>query len=146
MTVAKIHFDGWLALPATARRKLNLSVGDALTVEVVEESIVLKRATSAASEDSADDAEAVPAPAAPVEKAASGKKARDKVGAAEREREPEPSAPAPAAKPRRRAAAAPAAVKPVLPPGLKARGRRTKGGVAEGAKAQKANSGAKSKD
>ncbi len=110
MPTIQVHYDGWLALPEAVRRKLGVSTGDRLEVEVAEGAVVLRPARRAGAAG-----EATPEPAADERP----------VGA-----EPEPAAaPSPAAKrgagrPRK----APADV--ALPPGPKARGRR-KGIVAE---------------
>ena len=42
MTILKLHYDGWLALPAALRRKLRLDKGAALKVELVDGTIVLR--------------------------------------------------------------------------------------------------------
>ena len=38
----KLHFDGWLSLPAHFRQQLGLDAGDALEAELVEGTIVLR--------------------------------------------------------------------------------------------------------
>src|SRR3954447_369279 len=42
VTTLKLHYDGWLALPAALRRKLGLDEGAALEVELVDGTIVLR--------------------------------------------------------------------------------------------------------
>ena len=42
MTTLKLHYDGWLALPAALRRKLGLDKGAMLEVELVDGTIVLR--------------------------------------------------------------------------------------------------------
>jgi bifunctional DNA-binding transcriptional regulator/antitoxin component of YhaV-PrlF toxin-antitoxin module len=47
MTTIKLHYDGWLALPAALRRQLSLETGDLLEVELVDGAIVLRLPGSA---------------------------------------------------------------------------------------------------
>ena len=42
MTTLKLHYDGWLALPAALRRKLGLDEGATLELELVDGTIVLR--------------------------------------------------------------------------------------------------------
>src|SRR4051794_4480327 len=42
VTTLKLHYDGWLALPAALRRRLGLDKGTALEVELVDGTIVLR--------------------------------------------------------------------------------------------------------
>ena len=72
----KLHFDGWLSLPAPFRQQLGLHAGDELEAELVGGTIVLrpsKGSAKAAQEGAAPDAAAAtPAPsilAAPVQDA-----------------------------------------------------------------------------
>ena len=62
----KLHFDGWLSLPAHFRRQLGLDPGDEIEAELVDGAIVLrpaKRLTKAAeATTTAEAAEAMPAP------------------------------------------------------------------------------------
>ena len=44
MTTLKLHYEGWLALPAAFRQKLGLSRGAALEAELVGGTIVLRPA------------------------------------------------------------------------------------------------------
>jgi AbrB family looped-hinge helix DNA binding protein len=46
MTIVKLHFDGWLTLPAVIRRQLELETGDALTIQVQDGAILLRREAS----------------------------------------------------------------------------------------------------
>jgi antitoxin component of MazEF toxin-antitoxin module len=78
----KVHFDGWLALPAHFRQQLKLASGAELEAELVDGSIVLRpvgatRAIPAEAEEVA--AAAVPAPsilaAAPEPEEAAGEPA-----------------------------------------------------------------------
>jgi AbrB family looped-hinge helix DNA binding protein len=121
MTRLKIHYDGWLALPAAVRRKLGLATGDELEVEVVAEGLLLrtaKRGTRPVESELEEEEQPAPAVAAPAPAPA-------------REPEPAPEAAAPpVAKTRTRTgtarkdkAAAPTL--PGLPPQLHARGRRS---------------------
>ena len=62
----KLHFDGWLSLPAHFREQLGLHAGDEVGAELVEGTIVLrpgKGSAKAVQEGMAPDAaEAMPAP------------------------------------------------------------------------------------
>jgi bifunctional DNA-binding transcriptional regulator/antitoxin component of YhaV-PrlF toxin-antitoxin module len=105
VTTLKLHYDGWLALPADFRRKLGLGKGQALEAQLVGGTIVLRPA---------------------------GMKA---VEAVEVEVEPEPAVTEPAAaeapaKPRARRKQATTATT-ALPPALKSRSRKAR--AAEGA-------------
>jgi bifunctional DNA-binding transcriptional regulator/antitoxin component of YhaV-PrlF toxin-antitoxin module len=42
VTTLKLHYDGWLALPADLRRKLGLGDGAELEIEIVEGTVVLR--------------------------------------------------------------------------------------------------------
>jgi bifunctional DNA-binding transcriptional regulator/antitoxin component of YhaV-PrlF toxin-antitoxin module len=111
VTTLKLHYDGWLALPADFRRKLGLGKGQALEAQLVGGTIVLRPAGMKAAE------------AVEVE--------------VEPELAPEPAVmePAPAeapAKPRaRRKQATTATATATLPPALKSRGRKAR--AADGA-------------
>ncbi|MEO1144073.1 MAG: AbrB/MazE/SpoVT family DNA-binding domain-containing protein, partial [Cyanobacteria bacterium J06638_22] len=48
MTNVKLYYDGWLALPATVRRRLALKNGDRLALEVIDGGIVLRPETEIA--------------------------------------------------------------------------------------------------
>jgi bifunctional DNA-binding transcriptional regulator/antitoxin component of YhaV-PrlF toxin-antitoxin module len=107
VTTLKLHYEGWLALPADFRRKLGLGKGQALEAQLVGGTIVLRPA---------------------------GMKA---VEAVEVEVEPEPAVTEPAAaeapaKPRaRRKQATATTATATLPPALKSRGRKAR--AADGA-------------
>src|SRR3954453_3893666 len=66
MATLRIHYEGWVALPESFRRKLGLERGDALEAELVEGTIVLRPVKGSAKvvqEGIAPDAaEAMPAP------------------------------------------------------------------------------------
>ena len=51
MSTVQLRYDGWVTLPAAALKKVGLSTGDRLEVEVTGDAIVLRRAQkSSASE------------------------------------------------------------------------------------------------
>ena len=66
MATLRVHYDGWVALPESFRRKLGLERGDDLEAELVEGTIVLRPAKGSAKavqEGMAPEAaEAMPAP------------------------------------------------------------------------------------
>jgi antitoxin component of MazEF toxin-antitoxin module len=68
MTRLKVHFDGWLALPAHLRQQLGLASGAELEAELVDGSIVLRPAGAASTTPAEAErvastaAAAVPAP------------------------------------------------------------------------------------
>src|SRR3954452_21993944 len=68
MATLRIHYEGWVALPESFRRKLGLERGDDLEAELVDGTIVLrsaKRLAKAVKEGPAQEAaEVVPAPSA----------------------------------------------------------------------------------
>src|SRR5436305_14993445 len=68
MATLRIHYDGWVALPESFRRKLGLERGDDLEAELVEGTIVLrpsKGSAKAVKQGVAQEAaEAMPAPSA----------------------------------------------------------------------------------
>ena len=103
--LVRIHYDGWLALPPIARRQLGLNTGDQLEVVTTDDGILLRRRKPDAA------ASPVEEPAAPVvaEPKAKPLKVRDTARAAK-----------PRSMSKGRAEA-------VLPPALKARGKRAKG-------------------
>jgi bifunctional DNA-binding transcriptional regulator/antitoxin component of YhaV-PrlF toxin-antitoxin module len=65
MPTIQVHYDGWLALPDTARRKLGVGTGDRLEVEIADGAVVLRPARRA---DAAG--QAVPEPAVATEQPA----------------------------------------------------------------------------
>jgi AbrB family looped-hinge helix DNA binding protein len=117
MTTLKLHYEGWLALPAGLRRKLGLKSGDQLEAELVRGTIVLRPAGWPTSpperpdeaEGGSERAAAPPAGEAKSQPAAAAAKAP-------------PAAPRTTRKP------APAS----LPAALKGRGRRKVKEMAEG--------------
>ena len=109
MSTIQMRYDGWLTLPAAVRQKLGLGTGDRLELELVGDTVVLRRARrSSAAEPATTEPEPVPeTEQLPVEAAAE---------------EPAAGAPGPVVKrgpgrPRKTPVAA-------LPPNLKTRGRR----------------------
>ena len=68
MPTLKLHYEGWLSLPAALRHRLGLSTGDRLEVELIEETLVLRPAAKAKHPTPGEDQEVVtdsPAPDAP---------------------------------------------------------------------------------
>lgn len=120
MTRIKVHYDGWIALPAAVRRKFRLVTGDELELEQTADGIMLRARKPGR-----------PAVAGDGEAAANGEAAAPQ---AEASAEPAPMLPegpveAPAAEkaaaPKRgKRAAAPARVA-ALPAETQARGRRS---------------------
>jgi AbrB family looped-hinge helix DNA binding protein len=116
MTTLKLHYEGWLALPAGLRQKLGLKSGDQLEAELVRGTIVLRPAGRPASPPRLPDK-----PAAQPERAAAAMAGETK---------PQPAAAAaktPPAAPRTTRKPAPAS----LPAALKGRGRRKVKATAE---------------
>jgi bifunctional DNA-binding transcriptional regulator/antitoxin component of YhaV-PrlF toxin-antitoxin module len=113
VTTLKLHYDGWLALPADFRRKLGLGKGQALEAQLVGGTIVLRPAGMKAAEAVEVEVELEP------------------------ELAPEPALMEPAAaeapaKPRaRRKQATATTATATLPPALKSRGRKAR--AADGA-------------
>jgi AbrB family looped-hinge helix DNA binding protein len=58
MPSVQVHYDGWLALPEAVRRKLDVTTGDRLEVEVADGAVVLRPARPA---DAAGDVALDPA-------------------------------------------------------------------------------------
>jgi AbrB family looped-hinge helix DNA binding protein len=102
MSTVKIHFDGWIALPATLRSQLSLQTGDTLEVEQVEGGLMLRVSNGAA----ASMQEAAPEPSIQPAPAAADLPARRKPGRPKRVAPPD----------------APASI--ALPPKLRSGGRR----------------------
>jgi AbrB family looped-hinge helix DNA binding protein len=113
MPKVRLNYDGWLALPAAARRALGVDTGDQLEVEVVDGRIVLRPLTSAVAAESPAAEELPPAPVGP-EPAVAMPSSEVKRG---------PGRP-------RKATRAPSAGT-VLPPHLKARGAKRKAAAAD---------------
>jgi AbrB family looped-hinge helix DNA binding protein len=108
MTRLKIHYDGWLALPAAVRRKLGLATGDELEVEVVAEGLLLrtaKRDTRPVESEPEEEEQPAPAAGAPATASAPTAKTRARTGAAKKDQTASTALPG-------------------LPPQLHARGRR----------------------
>jgi bifunctional DNA-binding transcriptional regulator/antitoxin component of YhaV-PrlF toxin-antitoxin module len=110
VTTLKLHYDGWLALPADFRRKLGLGKGQALEAQLVGGTIVLRPAGMKAVEAVEVEVEPEPAPAVM-----------------------EPAAAEAPAKPRarRKQATTATTATATLPPALKSRGRKAR--AADGA-------------
>ena len=98
MSTVQLRYDGWVTLPAAALKKVGLSTGDRLEVEVTGDAIVLRRAQKSSASERAT--------AKPVPEAAQPPVAT-----------PEPAVKRGPGRPRKRPIAA-------LPPTLKTRGRR----------------------
>jgi AbrB family looped-hinge helix DNA binding protein len=72
MAKVRVNYDGWLALPATVRQRLDLSTGDELELELVDGGVVLRPLRStAAGEASPESVTAEPAAPEPPPAAAS---------------------------------------------------------------------------
>jgi AbrB family looped-hinge helix DNA binding protein len=109
MTTLKLHYEGWLALPAGLRQKLGLKSGDQLEAELVRGTIVLRPAGRPTAP-----------PGLPDEPETEPERA---VASAAGEAKPQPAAAAAKAPPAaRRTARQPAQA--TLPAALKGRGRR----------------------
>ena len=68
MPTLKLHYEGWVSLPAALRQQLGLSSGDRLDVDLVDGTIVLRPATKAGRPVPREDREVaidLPAPDAP---------------------------------------------------------------------------------
>lgn len=94
MPTLKLHYEGWLALPAALRQKLGLNTGDRLDVDLVDGAIVLRPASTA--RQPMQPEEAIQAPAAEVPPAATP--ARRKPGRPRKVRATDELVPAPAPK------------------------------------------------
>ena len=46
MPSAKLHYDGWVAIPATMRRRLGVDTGDKLDLELTENGLLLRNPNS----------------------------------------------------------------------------------------------------
>ena len=55
MPKVRLNYDGWLALPAAARRALGVDTGDQLDVEVVDGRIVLRPLKAPAAAEVAEE-------------------------------------------------------------------------------------------
>ena len=114
MPKVRLNYDGWLALPAAARRALGVDTGDQLEVEVVDGRIVLRPLKASAAAESSADEELPPLPVEPEPAAAVTAPSSRKAGSGRP----------------RKATAAPSAAGTVLPPRLKARGAKRKAATA----------------
>ena len=68
MPTLKLHYEGWLSLPAALRHRLGLSTGDRFEVELIEETLVLRPAAKAKHPTPGEDQEVAtdsPAPDVP---------------------------------------------------------------------------------
>jgi AbrB family looped-hinge helix DNA binding protein len=65
MPKVRLNYDGWLALPAAARRALGVDTGDQLEIEVADGRIVLRPPKTSAAAGSPADEELPPAAAEP---------------------------------------------------------------------------------
>ena len=103
MTTLKLHYDGWLALPAALRRELGLDKGAALEIELVDGTIVLRpsgegRGSAVGREREATEApvalasSAPPSPRADTPATREGDRAR---------KDPDPTPPDQASRPKR---------------------------------------------
>jgi AbrB family looped-hinge helix DNA binding protein len=109
MPKVRMNYDGWFALPTGVRRKLGLSTGDQLDLEVVDGAVVLRPLKSAVAAERPAAEELPPPPLQPEPALAVDASPGVKRGPG---------------RPRKAATAAPAGT--VLPPHLKARGARRK--------------------
>ena len=122
MATLKLHYEGWLALPAGLRQKLGLKSGDQLEAELVRGTIVLRRTGRPTSPQTLpDEPEAEPErTAAPI---AGETKSTSAAAASPATAETPPAA--------RRTTRKPAQAT-TLPAALKSRGRRKVNEAAEG--------------
>ena len=67
MTALKLHYDGWLKLPASLQHALGTATGDLLEVVAAEGGLVLRKAATPASTtiEATSPSATAPAPAAP---------------------------------------------------------------------------------
>jgi AbrB family looped-hinge helix DNA binding protein len=70
MPKVRLNYDGWIALPAAARRALGVDTGDQLEVEVIDGRIVLRPLKPSAAAGSSVDEELAPAAVRPEPAAA----------------------------------------------------------------------------
>jgi bifunctional DNA-binding transcriptional regulator/antitoxin component of YhaV-PrlF toxin-antitoxin module len=105
MSKVQLHYDGWVTLPAAALKRLGLSTGDRLELELTGDAIVLHRAQKSSASERATTEPVLEAAQPPVAT-------------------PEPVAKRGPGRPRKTPVAA-------LPPTLKTRGRRKTVAAAE---------------
>ena len=103
MTTLKLHYDGWLALPAALRRKLGLGNGAALEIELVDGTIVLRpsdegRGSAVGREREATEAPVALASSAPPSPRAATPATRERDRA---RKDPDPTPPDQASRPKR---------------------------------------------
>jgi AbrB family looped-hinge helix DNA binding protein len=77
MSTLKLHYEGWLALPAGFRQKLGLKSGDRLEAELAGGTITLRPAPPATRRAARQPA---PATLPPVSKSRGGRKAKETGG------------------------------------------------------------------
>ncbi len=53
MSKVQLRYDGWVTLPAAALKKLGLSTGDRLEVELTGDAIILRRAQKSSASEGA---------------------------------------------------------------------------------------------
>ena len=103
MTTLKLHYDGWLALPAALRRKLGLDMGAALELELIDGTIVLRPSAEGRGSAAGRGREPTEPPADPASAAASSPRADTpatrKGGRARKD--PDPNPPDQASRPKR---------------------------------------------
>ena len=98
MSKVQLHYDGWVTLPAAALKRLGLSTGDHLELELTSDAIILHRARKSSASERATMEPVLEAAQSPVAT-------------------PEPAVKRGPGRPRKTPIAAP-------PPTLKTRGRR----------------------
>src|SRR5215218_9708058 len=143
MPKVRLNYDGWLALPMAVRKRLGLSAGNQLELELVGGAIVLRPAGSVSAADpippepaplavqpKAAEAEPIPSVSStPTVKRGPGRPRKTPVAAASPSEAipPEPEAAAPLPAPVKRGPGRPRKVQTAaiaLPPSLRTRGRR----------------------
>jgi AbrB family looped-hinge helix DNA binding protein len=143
MPKVRLHYDGWLALPMAVRKKLGLSAGNQLELELVGGAIVLRPAGSVSAADpippepaplaeqpKTAKADAIPSVSStPAVKRGPGRPRKTQIAAASPSEAipPEPEAAAPLLAPVKRGPGRPRKVQTAaiaLPPSLRTRGRR----------------------
>ena len=103
VTTLKLHYDGWLALPAALRRELGLDKGAALEIELVDGTIVLRPSDEGRGSAVGRGREATEAPVALASSAPPSPRA-DTPAAREGDRarkDPDPTPPDQASRPKR---------------------------------------------
>ena len=72
MPTVKIHYDGWICLPASLCRALGLSKGDRLAAELVDGALALRPVARRTGQDQPTETPASPAIGRPKETAPTG--------------------------------------------------------------------------